>query len=303
MSATTWNKFYWADWESDEKLKMCSPGAQALWMRMLCICAKADGYLVIAGRKLGADDMAAQTGWPLDDVRAWWAQLAKWEVFSVEGRGKVYSRKMIRDIRKAEIARQNGKGGGNPSLTKQTAIPPLDNQKSTKDLTDPPGRPSAILQIEEEISEARASSVAEATPSIRLVVSDPKPIDEVLVAFDEWNIVAAAHSLPKAKTLDKARRAAMRGRLADGGLEAWREALAAVGRSPHCRGANDRGWKADLDFVCQPKSWRRLLEGSYGDDADTPLAKSTGPPSASERAMHAREGGAKLALKMLAERQ
>jgi hypothetical protein len=40
-----------------------------------------------------------------------------------------------------------------------------------------------------------------------------------------------------------------------------------VERSRHCRGENDRGWKADLDFVCQQRSWRRLLEGAYGNDA------------------------------------
>jgi hypothetical protein len=111
---------------------MCSPGAQALWMRMLCVCAKADGYLMIAGKKLNADDMATQTGWPAEEVRKWWAELAKWEVFSVEGRGKVYSRKMVKDQRKAEIARENGKNGGNPNLRKCSTSDASDNQEPTK---------------------------------------------------------------------------------------------------------------------------------------------------------------------------
>lgn len=122
---------------------------------------------------------------------------------------------------------------------------------------------------EEEV-EAIASIVAEepATPPIRLVIPEPKTADEVRQAFDEWNALAAKHGLPKAKTLDPGRRAALRSRLAERGLDGWREAIAAVARSRHCLGGNDRGWRADLDFVCQPKSWRRLLEGFYGDDGD-----------------------------------
>lgn len=135
MSATVWSKFFWSDWESDEALKLCSPGAQALWMRMLCICSKADGYLVIAGQALDADAMAKSTGWPAPDVRKWWAELARWKVFSKTSRGKVYSRRMVKEAKRAETARENGKGGGNPKLRKDTTNDDWDNRFPT----DPPG--------------------------------------------------------------------------------------------------------------------------------------------------------------------
>jgi hypothetical protein len=266
MSGTTWSKFYWADWESDERLKQCSPGAQALWMRMLCLCAKADGYLTIAGKKLNADDMAVQTGWPVDDVRKWWAELARWEVFSVEGRGKVFSRKMVKDLRKAGIARENGKTGGNPNLRKDTASAPLDNPTPTDALTKLPGSlPSAISQKEDR--DADASLVG------------GKPLDEIKVAVELWNALAERAGLPKAIKVDRGRRAAIRARLADGGLETWRKALEAVERSGHCRGEGERGWRADIDFVCQPKSWRRLLEGFYRADVTAAPAADAPPPT------------------------
>lgn len=132
MSATTWSKFFWSDWESDEALKLCSPGAQALWMRMLCVCAKSDGYLVIAGQALDPADLARSTGWPLSDVKKWWAELAKWKVFSTTSRGKVYSRRMVKEAKRAETARENGKNGGNPSLRKDTENSGQDNPKPTK---------------------------------------------------------------------------------------------------------------------------------------------------------------------------
>ena len=86
--------------------------------------------------------------------------------------------------------------------------------------------------------------------------------------------MAKANGLPIAKLLDGGRRRAIRKRLEEGGLDAWTKAVDAVSRSKHCRGENDRGWRADIDFVCQPKSWRRLLEGTYGQDAQ-PVAEAT----------------------------
>lgn len=121
------------------------------------------------------------------------------------------------------------------------------------------------------------------------------PTDDVRAALEAWNAMAALHDLPKAKTLDKARTAGIRKRLANGGLARWSEALEAVTRSRHCRGENDRGWKADLDFLLQDKSWRRLLEGTYGTDAKPrrELA-ATGPPDPmvqARRVRHWRDTG------------
>lgn len=100
---------------------------------------------------------------------------------------------------------------------------------------------------------------------------DALPVQE---AFDEWNALASRLRLPVAKALSDTRRKQIRSRLASAGLPGWREALAAVEASPLCRGDNDRGWTADLDFVCQPKSFNKLREGSYA-----PKSKpGTGPP-------------------------
>lgn len=103
----------------------------------------------------------------------------------------------------------------------------------------------------QKISEAKASSVAGS---------------DVAKAFAEWNILAERLSLPIAKTLTPERRKAIKARLLTDGLDGWRDALAGVEASPHCRGGNDRNWRADLDFVAQPKSYQRLRERFYGGD-------------------------------------
>lgn len=123
---------------------------------------------------------------------------------------------------------------------------------------------------------------------------EPEPQEEEAIAsvaggdarqaFDEWNLLAVRIGLPVAKDLTDQRRKALKARLASGGMAAWREALAALEASPMCRGDNDRNWRADLDFVCQAKSFQRLREGFYGTGAtDTaPAAQAPavfdGPP-------------------------
>lgn len=93
--------------------------------------------------------------------------------------------------------------------------------------------------------------------------SPPDP-DPISLAFDAYNTEAVAAGWPRATKLDVRRRASLKARLAEcGGLAGWRDALARARASPHCCGENDRGWTADLDFLLQPKSFRRLREGSY----------------------------------------
>lgn len=85
-------------------------------------------------------------------------------------------------------------------------------------------------------------------------------------AFALWNRMAASCKppLPEAKVLTDPRRRALARRLAEaGGLDGWHDALRKVKASKFLRGANDRGWIADLDFVLQKKSFTKLMEGSY----------------------------------------
>lgn len=178
--------------------------------------------------------------------------------------------------RHAEARRINGLKGGRPKKLTKTESEPTNNlevklagtyeQTPTRDAS-----PSPSPLPSEVISDANASS----SPDV-----DAKPsTDEVRQAFDAWNDLARRIDLPKAKALDEGRRRAIKARLSADHLTGWMEALAGVERSRHCRGENDRNWKADLDFVCQAKSFRRLIEGSYGAEIelDRGSAEATDP--------------------------
>lgn len=87
----------------------------------------------------------------------------------------------------------------------------------------------------------------------------PLSENEVLEA---WNETADAVGLPKARMTPERRRK-LRTRLRATSLEDWAEAIAAVRRSPFLHGENDRGWRAGFDFMLQPSSFQKLIEGGY----------------------------------------
>lgn len=88
------------------------------------------------------------------------------------------------------------------------------------------------------------------------------PIDRAFSVFAE-HAERAGIPTPRKATADRRRK--IEARLREHGEQAWAEACRKMAESSFCRGSNDRGWRADLDFVCQPKSFNGLIEGKYDD--------------------------------------
>lgn len=185
MTSNPWDKFFWNDWENDPALKLCGLSAQGLWMRILCICAKADpkGYLVVAGRPLSAADLAALAGKPQPEVETLLRELADYGVSSTDRIGRIYSRRMVRDAKKARIAVENGKKGGNPNLSKQTVIPPPDNPPVNR--VDKPQKPEA--KSHEPAAVAAAINGSEASNQINRL--------NRILGFDENNYTLHAANI------------------------------------------------------------------------------------------------------------
>lgn len=102
--------------------------------------------------------------------------------------------------------------------------------------------------------------------------------DDETIAFREWNDLARRLDLPVATKLTDSRRKRLQRRLAEGGIDAWRQALAAVEGSKWLRGISnpkERGWRADFDFMVQAKSFQKMIEGGYDQDAPRPRPDQT----------------------------
>lgn len=87
---------------------------------------------------------------------------------------------------------------------------------------------------------------------------------EAAEAFDMWNDFAKKYGLQCAMKLNSSRASKLNSRLKDcGGIEGWKNVLQKIADSPFCLGDNNRGWKANLDFVLQESSFLKLMEGCY----------------------------------------
>lgn len=171
MSGTIWTKFYWSDWETDHALKLCSFAAQGLWMRMLCIASAHDpiGYVAVAGRALDETAIARMTGGQESEVRDLLGELERNGVFSRDRQGRIYSRRMVADARKAAIARKNGKNGGNPNLGNHKENPASVN-------------PQDKARVKAQKPEAREDRMSN---DILVGSGDPTPVGDDLFGGDQ----------------------------------------------------------------------------------------------------------------------
>lgn len=86
----------------------------------------------------------------------------------------------------------------------------------------------------------------------------PAPVDLLRV----WNSSRAG--LPEAKGLSDGRKRHAKARLAEvPDLARWGRAIQRLARSSFATGTNDRGWRADLDFLLQPDALTKIEEGKY----------------------------------------
>lgn len=82
---------------------------------------------------------------------------------------------------------------------------------------------------------------------------------------DAWNSMAKTAGLSPIRLMNAARTASLQLRIKEAGLDGVMDAIAEVGRSAFLRGQNKRGWQANFDFVLQPSSFVKLIEGHYRD--------------------------------------
>lgn len=100
-------------------------------------------------------------------------------------------------------------------------------------------------------------------PNGRCAIDIAPPFsDQDLV--DNWNELAKAKGLPTVAKLNTARKRAIGVRRREfPDIADWQRALKCIHDNAWMHGDNDRGWRADFDFLLQPKSFIRLVEGSY----------------------------------------
>lgn len=143
----------------------------------------------------------------------------------------------------------------------------------TRDVTERNAGPSPLtppLKVSPDPFKKSPPLTPQPTPDIPDGISPPisvsgkpeKPSLKPEHVVEAWNDMASRCDLPKAK-LTPERRRKLGTFIRRHPIEDITEAIGAVERSRFCRGENDRGWRANIDFLLQPSSFTKLTEGTY----------------------------------------
>lgn len=101
-------------------------------------------------------------------------------------------------------------------------------------------------------------------------------------SIDYQGVVAAYNaicvSLPKAATLSADRKKAIKARLGTYKLGDFKTLFEKAEASSFLRGANDRNWQANFDWLIKDKNMAKVLDGNY-DDRDKPQTRNGRAPS------------------------
>jgi uncharacterized protein YdaU (DUF1376 family) len=115
------------------------------------------------------------------------------------------------------------------------------------------GHGNSHLQVSTE-------TIASSNEEVSVGTDHPLTKNEIIEAWQQRMVPLGFPAIAK---MNAQRERQLRARLRDSTLDEWQRAMDALERSAFCRGENDRGWKADFDFLLQPKSFTKLLEGAY----------------------------------------
>lgn len=117
-------------------------------------------------------------------------------------------------------------------------------------------------EVRSKIKDIRGEK-EESELSLPLANDPPTPIKETFHKLVEiWN--ENCGSLSKVKGTSKSRDGKMKERWKEcSDPEYWGSVVKKLSQSPFCNGSNDRGWKATFDFLIQPDTQNKALEGKY----------------------------------------
>jgi uncharacterized protein YdaU (DUF1376 family) len=156
--------------------------------------------------------------------------------------------------RAASVTEERSKAG------KEGAAKRWQNHKQTdgKPMTNAMAKPKQ----NDAPSQSQGSNEPIASTNVDVSVGADSPLTKSEI-LEAWHTRMVPLGFPAVAKMTAQRERLLKARLKDSTLEDWQRAMDALERSAFCRGENDRGWRADFDFLLQPKSFTKLIEGAY----------------------------------------
>lgn len=148
-----------------------------------------------------------------------------------------------------------GEADQNQSETKPE---PNQNQSETK-----PEPNNVYVYDNDNVNNKTAKAVSETSDSAPAQQIDFQRI------FDYFNERMGGKAIKPISRLTERRKAFIRARCSEYGLQAIYDAIDNAAKSPFLNGNNNRGWTADFDWLFRPNNFPKVLEGNY-DKTDKP---------------------------------
>ncbi len=223
-------------------------------MAILADKASDDGSGIYASKQTIADELDCSKRAVIETIKAFIADGLLVEIgqrkvtngFTVEYAIVVDA---LEDMPLAACHAERARRKANP-CTPVTGEPPA--RVNDVHLTGEPGAPKPLLNLPLSVS-SKPTEESAAAPTLL-----PEHIVEA------WNDLAQRKGLPMVKKLTPGRRKHLRPLMRQYSIDDFTDAIDAIERSPFLLGENGNGWRADFDFLLQPSSFQKLIEGSYG---------------------------------------
>jgi hypothetical protein len=269
------------------------------WLDLIMECRYSEGTVsnngvkmrLEAGQLLGAVSwLASRWNWTPKTVRGFLDKLEDEGMIERYAPGIGFSVGFEEDVNGHQLGKQRGKQASVLTVSKYSlyqlsyrqqgqAPGPLEGkQRASK------GQAEGNIYKEETKEQGNKEKIDSSEPRLPLVAAVAAETEKLKLSKAElarlcatqWNVLAVRRGLPEVKVdkLNQSRINACVARLrehadevkVDAMLAVWEKALAMVERSKWLLGQST-DWRADFDFVCQPKKFSKLLEGGYGNGA------------------------------------
>jgi hypothetical protein len=92
---------------------------------------------------------------------------------------------------------------------------------------------------------------------------DSSPSETRQSVVDAWNEMAGQNDLAQVRAMTDARTKSLKARIKEHGAETLIEHIGRIPQYPFLLGKSETGWKANFDWLLQPSSCTKLIEGAY----------------------------------------
>lgn len=244
-------QFYVKEWRSSRSIARMSFAVRGMYLEMLLEQWDA-GFVPDS-----ADTCAELLGGRPSAWRSNWNVLRK--KFELSGTGKLQNTRLENERVKQRAWRKRAQKGGVATAKKKTSAAKTTSKRPVSAASDAHCVSDRVCV---------SDSVSEGGKKI------PGPEDLRML----WND-GTTSPIPQCQKLSETRTRQATARLKDRPFVEWRNVISKIDSSDFLRGTNDRGWVATFDWMLQPDSAARVLEGKYDNRASNIRAVPRPEPS------------------------